>query len=50
MTSSQTTQNGDRTVRKEVRLVLKKYALSTTNDLFDAPTDERTPDDPLEDR
>lgn len=29
------TQNGDRTVRKEVRLVLKKYGLETTGDLFD---------------
>jgi type I restriction enzyme R subunit len=29
------TQNGDRTVRKEVRLVLKKYGLPTTGDLFD---------------
>lgn len=30
------TQNGDRTVRKEVRLVLKKYGLPTTGDLFDS--------------
>lgn len=29
------TQAGDRTVRKEVRLVLKKYALPTTGELFD---------------
>ena len=29
------TQNGDRTVRREIRLVLKKYALSTTGELFD---------------
>lgn len=30
-----TTQNGDRTVRREVRLILRKYALPTTGDLFD---------------
>ena len=29
------TQAGDRTVRKEVRLVLKKYGLPTTGELFD---------------
>jgi len=29
------TQEGDRTVRKEVRLILKKYGLPTTGDLFD---------------
>lgn len=29
------TQNGDRTVRREIRLVLKKYALPTTGELFD---------------
>ena len=29
------TQNGDRTVRREVRLTLKKYALPTTGELFD---------------
>jgi type I restriction enzyme R subunit len=29
------TQNGDRTVRKEVRLILKKYSLPTTGELFD---------------
>ena len=29
------TQNGDRTVRKEVRLTLKKYGLPTTGELFD---------------
>lgn len=29
------TQEGDRTVRKELRLVLKKYALPLTGPLFD---------------
>jgi type I restriction enzyme, R subunit len=29
------TQNGDRTVRREIRLVLKKFALPTTGELFD---------------
>jgi len=29
------TQNGDRTVRREVRLTLKKYGLPTTGELFD---------------
>jgi type I restriction enzyme R subunit len=29
------TQSGDRTVRREVRLVLKKYGLPTTGELFD---------------
>ena len=29
------TQEGDRTVRKEVRLILKKYGLPTTGELFD---------------
>lgn len=29
------TQNGDRTVRREVRLILKKYSLPTTGELFD---------------
>ena len=29
------TQNGDRTVRREIRLVLKKYALPSTGELFD---------------
>ena len=29
------TQNGDRTVRREIRLVLKRYALPTTGELFD---------------
>lgn len=29
------TQNGDRTVRKEIRLVLKRYGLPTTGELFD---------------
>jgi type I restriction enzyme, R subunit len=29
------TQNGDRTVRREVRLTLKKYGLPTTGQLFD---------------
>ncbi len=29
------TQNGDRTVRREIRLVLKKYGLPSTGELFD---------------
>lgn len=29
------TQNGDRTVRREIRLVLKRYSLPTTGELFD---------------
>ena len=29
------TQEGDRTVRKEIRLVLKRYSLPLTGDLFD---------------
>lgn len=29
------TQNGDRTVRKEIRLVLKRYGLPATGELFD---------------
>jgi type I restriction enzyme, R subunit len=29
------TQDGDRTVRKELRAVLKKYALPVTGPLFD---------------
>jgi type I restriction enzyme, R subunit len=29
------TQNGDRTVRREIRLILKKYGLPSTGDLFD---------------
>jgi type I restriction enzyme R subunit len=29
------TQNGDRTVRREIRLVLKKYALPPTGKLVD---------------
>jgi len=29
------TQAGDRTVRKELRLLLKKYSLPTTGELFD---------------
>jgi type I restriction enzyme, R subunit len=29
------TQNGDRTVRREIRLVLKKYSLPSTGDLFE---------------
>jgi type I restriction enzyme R subunit len=29
------TQEGDRTVRKELRVVLKKYALPVTGPLFD---------------
>jgi type I restriction enzyme R subunit len=29
------TQNGERTVRREIRLVLKKYGLPSTGELFD---------------
>jgi len=32
------TQEGDRTVRREVRLILKKYGLPTTGDLLTVPT------------